>query len=71
MVVLQISICRIAAILFVCRFLNIKKNLPWVNTLLLTTVIALRIRGSFKQKGTVEDSLPFVRTMLLINCPGK
>jgi len=38
MVVLQISICQIAAILFVRRFLNIKKNLPWVDALLLAMV---------------------------------
>jgi hypothetical protein len=52
MVVLQISICQIAAILFVRRFLNIKQNLPWVDSLLLAIVwvgiigVILNLTGS-------------------------
>jgi diguanylate cyclase (GGDEF)-like protein len=71
MVVLQISICQIAAILFVRRFLNIKQNLPWVDSLLLAIVwvgiigVILNLTGSPYFSRIIIDYTAFVYLFLL------
>ncbi len=71
MVVLQISICQIAAILFVRRFLNIKQNLPWVDSLLLAIVwvgiigVILNLTGSPYFSRIIIDYTAFAYLFLL------
>gem|GEM_PF-2906418 len=71
MVVFQISICQIAAILFVRRFLNIKQHLPWVDSLLLAMVwmdiigIILNLSGSPYFARIIIDYTAFAYLFLL------
>ena len=75
MVVLQISICQIAAILFVRRFLNIKQHLPWVDALLLAMVwidvvgIILNITGTPYFSRVIIDYTAFALSLIHISEP--
>ena len=71
MVVLQISICQVAAILFVRRFLNIKRHMPWVDAMLMAMVwvdlvgIILNLTGTPYFSRIIIDYTAFAYLFLL------
>ena len=71
MVVLQISICQVAAILFVRRFLNIKQHMPWIDAMLLAMVwvdlvgIILNLTGTPYFSRIIIDYTAFAYLFLL------